>query len=238
MLRCIAIDDEPPALELLTDYMSQVDYLQLVTTCIDPHEAIQIIEKEKIDLVFLDIQMPRLSGIQLMQSLIHKPMFILVTAYEKYAVDAFNFNAVDYLVKPVPFNRFIKAAEKAKELFELKSNPPLSSKAVSADHIFIYADSTWTKLQFDDILWIEGQKDYVRIHLANNTKPVVARISMKQMEEQLPATIFIRIQKSYIVSRKRITAIRKSSIFIGQRELPVGEMYKDSVQAIIGRLPD
>lgn len=238
MLRCIAIDDEPPALELLADYISKVDYLELVTTCSDPLEAIRIIEDEKINLVLLDIQMPRLSGIQLMQSLSHKPLFILVTAYDKYAVDAFYFNAVDYLVKPVPFDRFLKATDKAKELFDLTSNTAGDPKNIPADHIFIYADSTWIKLRFDEILWIEGQKDYVRMHLANNIKPVVARSSMKQMEEQLPTEIFTRIQKSYIVSKIHISAIRKNSVFVGQVELPVGEMYRDSVQSIIGKLPD
>lgn len=237
MLRCVAIDDEVLALELLEDYISKVSYLKLVATCDDPVEAITIIEEQQVDLVFLDIQMPGLTGLQLIRSLSRKPMFILVTAYEKYALEGHNLNVVDYLVKPVPFDRFLKAANRAHELFQLK-NKAAATKESEQDHFFVYVDYSHIKVDFDDITMVEGLKDYVRIRLKSTPKPLVARISMKNIEEQLPASRFIRIQKSYIVSKSHITAVKKNSVLIGMMELPVGENYKDAVMALVGKTPE
>lgn len=238
MLRCIAIDDEELALELLEDNIKKVPHLQLVATCENAIEAINIIQHEQIDLVFLDIQMPGLTGLQLIQSLAIKPMFILVTAYEKYALESYNLNVVDYLVKPVAFDRFLKACNKAWELFKLKNTAATTLKEVESPYFFLNVDYSHIKVVFADIIWVEGLKDYIKIHLKSTTKPVVARISMKSIEEQLPASIFIRIQKSYIVSKDYITAVRKNSVFIGTAELPVGENYKEAVMALLGKLPD
>lgn len=233
MLRCIAIDDEDLALELLEDYISKVPYLNLVATCDDPLEAMTMIQEQNIDLVFLDIQMPGLTGLQLIQSLANNPMCILVTAYTQYALDGYNLNVIDYLVKPVPFDRFLKACNKAKELHQLKHKPAETSK--EEDYFFINADYSHVKVTFNDIVWVEGLKDYIKIHLESNTKPIVARISMKNMEEMLPFSKFLRIQKSYIVSKAHITAVKKGSVFIGQIELSIGENYKDSVIAFLGK---
>lgn len=238
MLRCIAIDDEELALELLEDNIKKVPHLQLVATCENAIEAINIIQHEQIDLVFLDIQMPGLTGLQLIQSLAIKPMFILVTAYEKYALESYNLNVVDYLVKPVAFDRFLKACNKAWELFKLKNTAATTLKEAESPYFFLNVDYSHIKVVFADIIWVEGLKDYIKIHLKSTTKPVVARISMKSIEEQLPASIFIRIQKSYIVSKDYITAVRKNSVFIGTAELPVGENYKEAVMALLGKLPD
>ncbi|GEO11393.1 LytR/AlgR family response regulator transcription factor [Segetibacter aerophilus] len=235
MLRCIAIDDEDLALELMEDYISKVPYLQLVATCDDPLEAISIIQEQQIDLVFLDIQMPGLNGLQLIESLLNNPMCILVTAYSQYALDGFNLNVVDYLVKPVPFDRFLKACNKAKELYQLKNKATETSKEAELDYFFINADYSHVKISYADILWVEGLKDYIKIHLENNVKPIVARISMKNIEELLPSSKFLRIQKSYIVSKEHITAVKKSSVFIGSTELSIGENYKESVLAFLGR---
>jgi DNA-binding LytR/AlgR family response regulator len=238
MLRCIAIDDEELALELLEDNISKVPYLQLVAKCGNPIEAINIIQQQKIDLVFLDIQMPGLTGLQVIQSLSVKPMFILVTAYEKYALEGYNLNVVDYLVKPVPLDRFIKACNKAWELYQLKNKSEETVKEPEAEYFFINVDYSHIKVVFADIVWVEGLKDYIKIHLKSTAKPIVARISMKSIEEQLPPSKFIRIQKSYIVSKDSITAVRKNSIFIGNNELPIGESYKDAVMALLGKQPE
>ena len=238
MIKCIAIDDEELALELLEDNISKVPFLELVAGTSNPIEAIDIIQKQQIDLVFLDIQMPGLSGLQLIQSLPGKPMFILVTAYEKYALESYNLNVVDYLVKPVALDRFIKACNKVSELYQLKNKATLSTKEDEAEYFFLNVDYSHLKVVYADIIWIEGLKDYIKIHLKSTSKPVVARISMKSLEDLLPSSKFIRIQKSYIVSKDSITAVRKNTIFIGAAELPVGESYKDAVEAFIGKQPD
>src|SRR6476469_1396131 len=162
MLRCIAIDDEPLALELLEDNISQVPYLELVALCSNPMEAMQVLQKEAVDLILLDIQMPGLTGLQFIQSLAQKPMFILITAYEKYALDGYNLDVIDYLVKPVALDRFIKACSKAWELYNLKNKSTISAKVETPDYFFINVDYSLLKVVFDDIIWIEGLKDYVK----------------------------------------------------------------------------
>lgn len=235
MLRCVAIDDEDLALELLEDNISRVPYLELVAKSGNPIEAITIIQREKPDLVFLDIQMPGLTGLQVIQSLPSKPMFIFVTAYEKYALEGFNLNVVDYLVKPVALDRFIQACNKALELHQLKHKSSELVKEPDQPYFFINADYSHIKVAFADIIYIEGLKDYIKIHLQGNLKPIVVRLSMRSIEEQLPASRFLRIQKSYIVSKDFITAIRKNSVFIGTMELPIGDNYKDAVFALVGK---
>ena len=233
MLRCIAIDDEPLALELLEDNIHKVPYLKLVASFADPVEAFAMIQQQEIDLVFLDIQMPGLTGLQLIQSLSKKPMFILITAYEKYALESYNLDVVDYLVKPVSLDRFIKACSKAWELHQLKMTRKNGNK--ENDYFFINVDYSLLKIVFADIVYIEGLKDYVKIHLKSTTKPVVARMSLKNLEEELHFSQFIRIHKSFIVSKQFITSVKKNSIFINDVELPVGENYKDSINEITGR---
>lgn len=237
MLKCIAIDDEELALELLEDNISKVPFLQLIAKSDNPLEAIELIQEQAIDLVFLDIQMPGLTGLQLINSLTNKPMFILVTAYEKYALEGFNLNVVDYLVKPVSLDRFIQACNKARELHQLK-NKAATTKEVEQEYFFINVDYSHLKVVFADVIWIEGFKDYIKIHIKSSSHPVVARISMKSIEDQLPASKFIRIQKSYIVSINYITAVRKNSVFIGATELPIGENYKEAVSALLGKQVD
>jgi two-component system LytT family response regulator len=234
MLTCIAIDDEPLALELLEDNISKVPYLQLIGSYNNPLEAMKILQQQTVDLIFLDIQMPGLSGLQFIQSIIQKPMFILITAYEKYALDGFNLDVVDYLVKPVALDRFIKACNKAWELYQLKTKQKETS-GTDAEYFFINVDYSLLKIIFKDVIYIEGLKDYIKIHLKSTSKPVVARMSMKLIEEQLPSSMFIRVQKSYIVSKEYITAIRKNSIFIGNLEIPVGDNYRDALTSLTGK---
>jgi DNA-binding LytR/AlgR family response regulator len=237
MLNCVAIDDEELALELLEDNISKVPYLKLVAKTDNPLEAIKLIQEQPVDLVFLDIQMPGLTGLQLINSLPNKPMFIMVTAYEKYALEGYNLNVVDYLVKPVALDRFIQACNKARELHQLK-NKVSTPEGVDPGYFFINVDYSHVKINHADIMWVEGFKDYLKIHLKSTANPLVARISMKSFEELLPATKFIRIQKSYIVSKNSITAVRKNSVFIGAMELPIGENYKDAVVALLGKQSD
>lgn len=235
MIQCIAVDDEPLALELLADNISQIPFLQLKATCINAMEAMKVLQTQPIDLIFLDIQMPGLTGLQFIQSLPNKPMIILVTAYEKFALDGFNLDVVDYLVKPVSLDRFVKACNKAWELFQLKNAHAPISPTPTPSYFFVNVDYTLLKIAFKDIIWIEGLKDYIKIHLIHSNRPVVTRMSMKTLEEQLPGNLFIRIHKSYIIAIEHITAIKRSSIFINNIELPIGDNYKDAVIALTGK---
>lgn len=233
MLKCLAIDDEPLALELLEDNISKVSYLQLAAGCSNPLQAMQFLQHEQVDLIFLDIQMPGLTGLQFIQTLQQKPMFILITAYEKYALEGYNLDVVDYLVKPVALERFIKACNKAWELHQLKTKK--FSAGEQPAYFFINADYSLIKIVFADIMWIEGLKDYLKIHLKSTSKPLVARITMKSIEEQLPANMFTRVQKSFIVSNEHITSVRKNSVFINEVEIPVGDNYKNAIASLTGK---
>jgi two-component system LytT family response regulator len=232
MLRCIAIDDEPLALELLEDNISKVPFLTLVASCSNPLEAMKVLQHESVDLIFVDIQMPGLTGLQFIKSIAIKPMFILITAYEKYALEGYELNVVDYLVKPVSLDRFIKACNKAWELHQLKNKKDTEDPQ---PYFFINADYSLVKVVFADIMWVEGLKDYLKIHLKSSSKPLVARLTMKAMEEQLPPSMFLRVQKSFIVSKSYITSIRKNSVFINDVEIPVGDNYKDAILALTGK---
>jgi len=235
MMRCIAVDDEKLVLDLLVDNIQQVPYLQLVKACKNAMEATAVLQKEKVDLIFLDIQMPRLSGLQFIQTLQQPPMVILVTAYEQYALEGYNLNVVDYLLKPVSFERFLKACNKAKELFDLKNENTVTQKADLPDYIFVNVEYTLVKILFSDILFVEGYKDYIKIHLASSMKPVLTKMSLKAMEEKLPADKFIRIHKSYIVAANKITVIKRDLIYIGSNEIPVSDFYKENLARITNR---
>jgi DNA-binding LytR/AlgR family response regulator len=236
MIRCIAIDDEPLALDLLEDNISKVPFLQLVARCDDALEAMKVLQEHTVDLIFLDIQMPGLTGLQFIKSITQKPMFILITAYEKYALEGFNLDVLDYLVKPVPLDRFIKACNKAHEQYQLRlNNKETSTLNFQPDYIFVNVDYSLLKVVFSDIMFVEGLKDYIRIQLKSSSKQVITRMSMKAMEEALPASQFIRVHKSYIVSLASLTAVRKNSVFIGTIEIPVSDSYPDALTIITGR---
>lgn len=236
-LRCLAIDDEELALELLVDNIGKVPFLELVSATHDPFEGLKLLQTEKIDLVFLDIQMPGMTGLQFVKSLPDSCMYIFVTAYDKYALEGFNLQVVDYLVKPVPLERFFQAATRAKELYALKNQSGSIEQIADKDYFFLQVDYSHVKIFFTDIKWVEGLKDYVKLHLKEPAKPIVARISMKALEQQLPPSQFLRIHKSFIVSSRYLTAIRKNSVFIDDLELPVGENYRESISFLIGTPP-
>jgi two-component system LytT family response regulator len=242
MLKCLAVDDEPLALDLLVDNIRQVPFLHLEGSCKNALEAMEFIQSKKPDLVFLDIQMPGLSGIQLAEHLRGKAMVIFLTAYESHALKGFDVNAIDYLLKPVTQERFIHACMKALEWHTLRK--PMEDKAVESEptpasvnnpakFLFVYVDYNLVRIDINDIRYIEGFKDYVKIHLQSSKRPVVTRMSMKLLEDKLLAYSFLRIHKSFIISVDKVTSVQKSMLAIDADELPVSESYRDSLMELI-----
>ena len=233
MMNCIAVDDEPLALKLLQDNISKVSFLKLVATCNDAFEAMKALQENKIDLVFIDIQMPGLTGLQFIGTLENKPLVIFITAYKHYALESYDLSVVDYLVKPVPLDRFIKACNRAKELHELKAVKQQHNVQPFSEYFFLNVDYSQVKVIFDDIIWIEGLGDYIKINLKSTKKPLIVRTSLKAIEPELSPNKFIRIHKSWIVAISEIKAVRKNNIFIKEMELPVGETFRDIIDKLI-----
>ena len=235
-MNCIAVDDEKLVLELVVDNIKQVPYLNLVKACKNAMEAIEVLQRQKIDLIFLDIQMPKLSGLQFIQTLPQPPMIIFITAYDKYAMEGYNLNVVDYLLKPVSLERFLKACNKAKELFDFR-NDKLSPnpKEDTPDHIFVHVEYTLVKILFADILFIEGLKDYVKIWLKGIPKAILTIMSLKSLESQLPTSKFMRVHRSFIVSLDKVTSMTKNSVQIGKMMIAVGDQYKEAFSQFVGK---
>jgi DNA-binding LytR/AlgR family response regulator len=237
MLNCIAVDDETLALDLIEDNIQKVPFLNLVKRCKNPFEAIEILQKEDIDLIFLDIQMPGITGVQFLQSLTNSPMVIFVTAYQQYALEGFNLNVIDYLLKPIDFERFLKAVNKASELHNLKHKSLVNESFTESKNntIFVNADYSLVKIKTDEITYVEGLKDYVKIHLNSSNRPIVTRMTMKSVEEKLPSAEFFRVHKSFIVSLDKIESIRNLKIKIGNAQIPVSESYSEEFFKLIGQ---
>jgi len=229
MIKCIAIDDEKLVRDLLEDNIRQLPFLELIKTCKNALEAYEVLQTEQVDLIFLDIQMPGLSGLQFLQSLQHPPMVILVTAYEQYALEGFNQQVVDYLLKPFSFERFLKACNRANELFRLQHNQ--NNDVNEIQDFFVNVEYTLVKIVVADIEYIEGLKDYIKIHLSTSDKPVLTRMTMKAMEEKLPANSFVRTHKSLLVVVQKITAVKRDFVCIGNKEIPVSEFYKENLRS-------
>lgn len=236
MMQCLAIDDEKLVLDLLEDNIRQVPFLHLIKACRNALEATAVLQSASIDLLFLDIQMPGLNGLQFLQTLPKPPMTILITAYEQYALEGYNLNVVDYLLKPVSFERFLKACNKAQERFQWQQQaaPAVNTGAVP-DHFFVNVEYTLVKVVIDDILYVEGLKDYVKIHIASSKKPVITRMSMKAIEEKLSPPRFVRTHKSFIIATNKITAIKRDLVCLGELELPLSEFYKANLDKVINR---
>jgi len=229
-MTCIAVDDEPLALELMETYISQVPGLELKETFTDAISAWGYLQRNPIDLIFLDIQMPDITGIQLARSLNRRqPMVIFTTAYSKYAVDGFNVDAVDYLLKPFEFSRFLEAIKKAKEYKDLHD---AGANATEDPAIFVKSDYQNLRISTKDILYIEGFDDYIRIHL-DNGKSIFTLMSLKSILEKLPENEFIRIHRSYIVSIRKIQRIYNQMVLLGEKELPIGKSYVDTVKSLL-----
>lgn len=244
MIRCLAVDDEMLSLELLEDNIRRIPFLQLVGRCTNAYEAMDAMLREQVDLIFLDIQMGGITGTQFLQSLSamnSRPMVIFVTAYKKYALDGFELDVLDYLVKPVAFERFLKAVNKAAEYHALRNAPAPSAAATSttgpasavADYFFVNVEYNLVKIAINHIYFVEGLKDYIKIYLQGSDKPVITRLPMKAIAEKLPPNHFIRIHKSYIVSVDKITSIRKNRIYIQQHIIPISDSYRDDLFRII-----
>lgn len=241
-LRCIAVDDESMGRKLLEENIKQIPFLELVRTCKNPFEAMQALQEEKIDLMFLDIQMPGMLGTKFLQSLREKPLVIFVTAYANYAVESYDLDVVDYLMKPVSLERFTKATYKALELYNknhaLASAPSSSAEsAPKADEFpeffFINVEYSLVKIIIKDITHIEGLKDYIKIFLTTQTKPILTKSTMKAIEEKLPAKQFMRIHKSFIVNVDKIESIRGQRIKIGTHDIPVSESSIDDLLKLL-----
>ena len=225
------VDDEFLAQKLLQDYVSKVEMLQLVATCSNAFEAIEALKSNRVDIMLLDIQMPDLTGLELVKSLNKKPAVIFTTAYSEYAVDAFNLAVSDYLLKPFDFPRFVQAISKA--IGNVKPQPEASPKAdtisKSNDFITVKADYKLYKINYDDLLFIEGQHEYVTFHTTE--RRITALFALKDLEELLPKERFVRVHKSYIVSFKHIQDLDKSDVTVSGNKIPVGASYRDELLA-------
>lgn len=230
-MNCILVDDEKPALELLEDNVRQIPYLQVSACCRKPMQVLEVLKTQQIDLMFLDIHMPGLNGLELLRSLSNPPMVILVTAYAEHALDGFNLDVVDYLVKPVPFSRFLKAVQKAHELYQARH---LQSRSILTenDHVFVNANYSLVKIRIQDITFIEGMKDYVKINLVD-AKPVMTRMGLRSIEEKLGSERFMRVHKSYIIALDKIESVQKAQLVMAGIEIPIGEGYRNSLQTYV-----
>lgn len=224
-LSCIAVDDEPLALEKMETYIAKVDYLDLRGTFDNAFDALNFLRQEKVDLMFLDIQMDELTGIQLLEVLKNQPKVILTTAYDQYALRGYELDVVDYLLKPFSFQRFLKAAEKVFESLR-QVQQPANSTPVSQDKDFILVRSEYRlqKIRLQDIQYIEGMKDYSRIFTPTNK--IMTLQNLKKLEEVLPCPPFLRVHKSFIISVDRVDSIGKNDIVVAERTIPIGGLYK------------
>lgn len=219
---CLIVDDEPLAQDVLDSYIKQTPQLSLIGTCNNAIEALEKMKQNQVDLIFLDIQMPEITGIDFLKSLKDPPMVIFTTAYQDYAVEGFELNAIDYLLKPFSYDRFAKAVKKAEELSKLKEE----HEQREDDYIFIKSDQKLQKVYYDDILYIEALADYVKIHTPE--KRYITLQTMKNMEEKLPDKFFKRVHRSYIVALDKIMSIVGSSVEVSEQRIPIGKNYKDA----------
>lgn len=222
MVRCIIVDDEDLARALLENYVEKVGDLELVASCASPLDAFNLLQKEPVDLLFLDIQMPEMNGTELFRSLVEKPFVIFTTAYSEYALQSYDLEALDYLLKPIRFERFLKAIQKAQKRIT-DQNVNLSSAAIT-----IKSGYDLHKVRLDDILYIEGMKEYVAFYTSE--KRIITLKSLKSLEAELPSSRFMRVHRSYIIQRKYVTALINKQIQVGATKIPVGERYLDAVK--------
>jgi DNA-binding LytR/AlgR family response regulator len=227
-MNCIAIDDEPLALDVIKDFAGKIPFLDLVAVFTNPINAIQIIRDKKIELVFLDIQMPHITGLDFIKTLQSPPLVIFTTAYSEYALDGFEVNAVDYLVKPFSFERFLKSVQKAYDLYNLNKTRQWQNKGTwsegQPEYILVKVEYSTVRIDLDKILYIEGLKDYVKIY--TGPKFILTKTTLKNLEERLPSNYFLRVHKSYIVSVPKIDLIENNRIKLGDKYIPVGNQYR------------
>ena len=231
MIKCIIVDDEPLAIELLSDYISKVPFLSLEACCDNASLAMQVLDEMNPELMFLDINMPDISGLQLIKGLQNPPSIIITTAHSKFAVEGFELNVNDYLLKPISFDRFLKAVNRVKDSLKFL-NPPGEKPGALNDYLFVKTDYKLVRINIVDIKYFEGLKDYVKI--ITESKTYITRQSLKLFMEKLPGCNFIRVHRSYIIAVRHITAITKNRIIIGTKYIPVSENYREAFFTLIG----
>jgi DNA-binding LytR/AlgR family response regulator len=235
-INCVIVEDEPLARNLLVEYVRKVPSLNLIEACSSPIVALEVLRKNPVDLLFLDVQMPELTGISLLKVLQKRPLVVLTTAYSEYALQGYELDVVDYLLKPITFERFLRAVDKVTQRLEPKPSSAFIAEKPQAGiieqpFVFVKDGTKLVKVVFDDILYVEGLKDYVTIHTKN--QKIVSLQRLKALEEQLPTDKFIRIHNSFIVALKAIDVVHKNNIQVGNAQLPIGETYKKSFRDFI-----
>lgn len=241
-LNCIAVDDEPFALNMVCTYIEQTPFLHLVGRFSSALEALKVLHTQSVDLIFLDIQMPDLSGIELARVLdrgkkMTGPRIVFTTAYDQFAIEGYKVDALDYLLKPFNYEEFLRTAHKA-QAYAALSEPKESAPAVrepEEDCLFLKVEYQLVKVAFVDIRYIQGLKDYVKVYLLSSPKPLLSLISMKALEDKLPANRFMRIHRSYIISLEQIRAVSKNSVFIGNEDIPISHQYKENFSRFMER---
>lgn len=243
-LNCIAVDDEPLALDQVSKFIEQTPFLNLAGKYSDAVQALKAIHTQKIDLIFLDIQMPDLNGIQLARVLekgIDKPRIVFTTAYNQFALEGYKVDALDYLLKPFNYEEFLRAGQKALHYTELLRKPVTQSLVVNEiehaddNYLFLKVEYQLVRIALDDILYIEGLKDYVKLQVKNAEKAILSLNSLKALEEKLPPKRFMRVHRSFIVSLDKITSMTKSSVHIGKTLITVGDQYRDAFSQFVGK---
>ncbi len=224
-IRCIAIDDEPFALEIIADDIRKIPFLDLKAVFSNALDAAAYLDENTIDLIFLDIQMPTLTGTQFLRKLAEPPLVIFTTAYEQYALEGYDLNITDYLLKPIPFERFLRAANRAFELFTLRAKGADSLLPENRQFFFIHSEYKQIKLFYDDVLYIEGLKDYVKIYVRDTPKPYLTRLNLKTIESKLADNRFCRVHQSFIVALDKITSFQKTRVLINRQEIPIGRTF-------------
>lgn len=236
-LNCIAVDDEPLALGLVCRFIEQTPFLNLAGQYPSAVEALKAIHSQKIDLIYLDIQMPDLSGMELARVIgkgPETPRIIFTTAYEQFGVEGYKVDALDYLLKPFNYEEFLRTATKALSYYEL-INRPAPEPNSDDQYLFLKVEYQWVRIALDDVLYIEGLKDYVKVHLKNEEKGVLSLTSLKDLEEKLPSRRFMRVHRSFIVALDKITSMTKNSLQIGKRNITVGDQYKNAFNQFVSK---
>ena len=231
MINCLLIDDEPLALQLLEDYIQKTPYLKLAGKFEEPLRAIPLLNDQEIDLLFLDIKMPDISGIDFFRSLTRKPNVIFTTAYSEFAIDGFELNAMDYLLKPISFEKFITACNRVKEITEAQKNKTHRAR----DYFFINVAHKLHKIFYDDILYLEGFKDYTKIYLSGIASPMLILQKLKYFEDLFEESEFMRIHRSYIVSIRKLNTVSRKSVTINTQALPVSDNYRDRFLTVVNQ---
>jgi two-component system response regulator LytT len=234
MIRTIAIDDEPLALQLITGYISRTPFLELVGSFNNPLDAIEFLSQETVDLIFLDIQMPDLTGLDFIRTLQHKPKIIFATAFAKYALEGFKLEVTDYLLKPFNYEEFLVSVGKAKNLIDLEQKA-MNKVEANSEFLFLKSEYKIRRINFNDIRYIEGLKDYVKVYTVQEEKPVLSLTSMKTIESKLPPEKFMRVHRSFIVNLEKITTIERNRIVFGKVYIPVSDQYKDKFQDFLNK---